>query len=177
MASRVGFSGQQRSLREIALHHKDLEAALRAYFSMASQRSPGRFLGYTPHELSDELAERLVEIDIASSLAVLATVEAEFRVDYLQRCYRRKKDDLSRSFRKLYARKAARASLEDDIFGLWKSHEPDTSRLIGDLRGAFHFRHWLAHGRYWVPKLGRKYDYVGVYTLALDVLGTFPLER
>jgi hypothetical protein len=48
-------------------------------------------------------------------------------------------------------------------------------KLIGDLRGAFNFRHWLAHGRYWEPKLGRNYDFVTVYGLAASVLSSFPL--
>ena len=51
------------------------------------------------------------------------------------------------------------------------------AKLIGDLRGAFRFRHWLAHGRYWNPKLGQKYDFVSVYSLAANVLGDFPLFR
>ena len=43
---------------------------------------------------------------------------------------------------------------------------PAPSRLIGDVRGAFKFRHWVAHGRYWVAKLGRKYDFAYVHLLA-----------
>jgi len=50
---------------------------------------------------------------------------------------------------------------------------PDMSSLIGELKGAFRFRHWLAHGRYFQP--GRKYDYRGLYVLAINVLTNFPL--
>jgi hypothetical protein len=46
--------------------------------------------------------------------------------------------------------------------------------LIDDLIGAFGYRNWLAHGRYWIPKLGRKYDYESVYKPAEDILGNFP---
>lgn len=40
--------------------------------------------------------------------------------------------------------------------------------LLGELAGAFRYRHWLAHGRYWQPKLGRKYDYLSVFGLAYE---------
>jgi hypothetical protein len=46
--------------------------------------------------------------------------------------------------------------------------------LIGELRGAFRFRHWLAHGRYWTPKLGRRYNYEDVYALADETFKSFP---
>jgi len=49
--------------------------------------------------------------------------------------------------------------------------------MIGELRGAFKFRHWLAHGSYWPPKLGRRYDFTFVYSLADDVLNAFPLQK
>ena len=42
-------------------------------------------------------------------------------------------------------------------------------RLISDTRSAFGYRDWLAHGRNWVPKLGRHYDFASVYNLARDV--------
>ena len=34
---------------------------------------------------------------------------------------------------------------------------------------AFKYRHWLAHGRYWEPKLGRIYDYYSLYDLAYSM--------
>jgi hypothetical protein len=41
--------------------------------------------------------------------------------------------------------------------------------VISDLRGALNYRNWLAHGRYWVAKLGRKYDFFSVLTLAINI--------
>jgi hypothetical protein len=51
-----------------------------------------------------------------------------------------------------------------------------SDKVIGDLKGAFKYRHWLAHGRYWEPKLGQKYDYYSVYILAESIFGSFPFE-
>ena len=48
-------------------------------------------------------------------MSLLAAVEAAFRIDYLQRCYQRKKDGVSRQFWEIYKEKETRASLEDEL--------------------------------------------------------------
>lgn len=175
MARKISFSGQNLSLHEVASHHRDVEDGLTLFFSLSSPSYPIRFLGYRSDEVSKELHDRLAELDRHSTMILLAAVEAAFRVDYLQRCYHKGKDEISRHFREIYKDKNTRASLEDDIFEVWKIHLAANASLIGDLRGAFKFRHWMAHGRYWTPKLGRRYDYLSVYPLASQVLKSFPL--
>ena len=101
-------------------------------------------------------------------------MEAAFRIDYLQRCYRRGKDPVSRAFRNIYRTKQQHASLEDEIFEAWAKNASGTSSIIGDLRSVFRFRHWLAHGRYWTPKLGRRYGFSDVFSLADLALRSFP---
>jgi hypothetical protein len=174
MANRVSFSGDHVGLTEIAAHHRDLESSLTLYFSAASPRYPLRFDGYAANEVTDELVGRLDEADLASSLTVLASVEAAFRIDYLQQCYLRKKDQVSLAFRKLYKTKQQHATLEDEIFEAWADNSSGTRSIVGDLRSVFRFRHWLAHGRYWTPKLGRRYDFGGVFALADLTLRSFP---
>jgi|SRR5580704_215903 hypothetical protein len=174
MARRVSFSGRQRELPEIAKHHRDLESSLTLYFSAASPNYLLRFNSYAANEVVDELRTRLEEVDLTSSLTVLTSLEAAFRIDYLQRCYLRGRDQVSRAFRSLYKSKQTRVSLEDEIFDVWANHSAVAPSLISELRGAFRFRHWLAHGRYWTPKLGRPYDYPDVFQLAEWTLGSFP---
>ena len=174
MANRVSFSGDHLGLLEIAAHHQDLESSLALYFSAGSPSYVIRFVGYAVAEVSDELGERLDEADLTSSLTVLASVEAAFRIDYLQRCYRREKDPVSRAFRYIYKAKRQHASLEDEIFEAWINNSFGTRSIIGDLRSVFRFRHWLAHGRYWTPKLGRRYDFNDVFALANLTLRSFP---
>jgi hypothetical protein len=151
MASRITFSGLHSRLLEIAEHHEDLEASLRLYFSDDSPDFTIRFAGYANAEVMEELSYRLSELGLTSSMAVSASLEATFRIDYLKRCYRRRKDPISRAFREIYKKKHEWASLED-IFAIWLDTEVAGRRIVGELRGAFHFRHWLAHGRYWTPK-------------------------
>jgi hypothetical protein len=105
----------------------------------------------------------------------MTRIEAAFRIDYRLRCRKKRTDGLSVAFRRLHKTYGERVSLEDTIFETWRSLHPGTSRLVGELKGAFRFRHWLAHGRHFQPKLGGKYDYQGVYLLAVNVLAQFPL--
>lgn len=175
MAKKVVFSGKNLELQEAVLHHNDSEDALTLFFSAESPLYSTRFAGYTLDEMRYELGDRVAELDRNTTMSLLAAVEAAFRIDYLQRCYQKKKDDVSRGFRELYKEKETRASLEDDIFEVWRNNTTGSSQIIGNLRGAFKFRHWMAHGRYWTPKFGQTYDYLSVYSLALQALSSFPL--
>lgn len=161
------------AILDIAEYHNDVLASLKLYFSQVTPSFAARFVGRHPHEV---LAFRVEETDLRSALAVLTSIEAAFRVDYECRCQKRMKDDLSRAFRAIHKLRKARVSLEEDIFEAWRANSTGSRQLIGDLRGAFKFRHWLAHGRYWEPKLGRKYDFNFVYSLADDVLNAFPFQ-
>lgn len=163
-------------LNEIVAQHADVVASLRLYFSQASAEYSRRFAAYKESEVTSELEIRLNEHELITTFSILSSLEAAFRIDYLQRCYRKKKDPLSRGFRELHRRKGSRVSLEDEILNSWKCCSSAPDKLIGDLKGAFKFRHWLAHGRYWEPKLGQKYDYESVYVLAVTVFSSFPLE-
>ena len=160
---------------EVAEYHNDVVASLR-YFSKTSPSFVStRYFG---RPLADLLADRIEETDLRSAFFVLAALEAAFRIDYLYRCQKKMKDDLSRAFRVIYKNREGNADLDEDIFEIWKEKSSIPGpRLIGELRGAFKFRHYLAHGRYWEPKLGRKYDFNFIYSLADDVLKAFPLLK
>lgn len=175
MGKRMSFSGQHLQLGQISIHHGDIKESLRNYFSLTSIQFPVRFNGYTTHEVHEELLIRLGENDRSSIFKILSSLEATFRIDYLQRCYLRKKDALSRAFREIHRRQGHRVRLEDEILSEWRDKTFVSPNLIGDIRGAFKYRHWLAHGRYWIPK-HQKYDYDSVYLLADQVCNTFPFE-
>ena len=177
MRKRISFSGEHQELTQIAAHHSDVAEALQLYFRPADGRYHARFTGYSLAELKDDLHSRLAEVDRTSALSVLSALEAAFRIDYLQRCYAKKKDRVSRAFRTIYKQKGSRATLAEDILTIWRRESTTPARLISALVDAFNYRHWLAHGRYWTPRLGRKYDYESVYALAQTVLTSFPFEE
>lgn len=174
MASRVSFSKKNLGLDYVHTHHDDVEISLSFYFSGNYQNLPQRYFGYSLKELRDELNERIQEVELSSSMALLAAVEAAFRVDYLQRCYQRDRQEISRQFRQIYKSKRHRVSLDQDILSEWVRFDANLNVLIGELRGALKYRHWIAHGRYWTPKLGRRYDYASVFFLADEIFSTVP---
>src|SRR5271165_2086491 len=176
------------TLEAIAEYHYDVVASLRLYVSEESPDFLARLNEEAPEflasflaeptdklraELMKRLAVRLEETDLRSAFVILTIVEATFRLDYKYRCEKRLKDDLSRDFRAIYKDRKTAVRLDEDIFEAWKRNYPDSQRLISELRGAFGLRDWFAHGRCWEPKLGRKYDFDYVYTLADVVLVTF----
>ncbi|MGO8952906.1 MAG: hypothetical protein ACLPWS_11615 [Rhodomicrobium sp.] len=170
MPKRVALTLSAVSIDDIPAYHQDAVAALRHFLSPANTNLPLRLVG---QPLAAVLAERLAETDLRSALAILVRLEAAFRVDFLLRCQKRKRDPLSRAFRDVEKEKGSKIRLEDDIFVTWRRERPETGRLISELVDAFKFRHHLAHGSYWQPKLGRKYDYQGIYILADSVLTNF----
>jgi hypothetical protein len=160
-------------LVDIADYHRDAEASLRLYFTPINPDFVARFASDRPSEVEMELAGRLSETDMRSALAIMARVEAAFRIDYMQRCDMKKPDAVSTAFRKLFKRRGRKVRLEDEIWEVWRQSYPSTSPLISQLRSVFRFRHWLAHGRYW--PVGSKYDFETLYLLADGVLASFPL--
>ena len=173
---RVSFSRQHLVPTEIDQLHTDTVASMRQYFSPVSPVYSVRFAGYSLPEVTSALDASIEEHERAMSMSLLSAIEAAFRIDYLQRCYGRKRDQLSLALRQIHSNKGNKASLEDDILIAWRDCVEGTKAVVSDLKGAFRYRHWLAHGRYWVPKLGRKFDYHGIYTLAELVFDSFPLE-
>ena len=169
MARRVSLSGAHLAANQVAEHHALVEEALHLYYTAENPAFETRFALYTEDELLAERDERLYEAGAASAMMVLASIEAAFRVDYLRRCYAKYRDGLSRTLRTQYLEQGARVSLSDDLLEAWKNHGAMTARLVGDVRSAFGYRHWLAHGRYYVAKLGRQYDFASVYNLAREV--------
>lgn len=175
MARKVSFSGKNLTLNEVADFYRDTESALRQYYSPNSNTFEIRFFDYALHTVELELMHRLDELDRSTILTVLAALEARFRIDYEIRRLRTRKDAVSVDLRALYRERGNRASLEDDILSIWQRNLSGGTKLIGELRGAFKLRHWLAHGRYWTPKLGRQYDFLSIYDLASLTLERLPL--
>mgnify|MGYP001606499804 FL=1 len=145
MPDRVAFFHQYPKLPEIINHHTDVEFSLRSYFNCSAPGLSARFANYIESEVADELQVRLAEQERITVFNILSSLEAAFRVDFLQRCYKKKKDLLSKGFRELHNKKGSRVALEDEILEKWKEHTSVSNKLIGDLKGAFKYRHWLAH--------------------------------
>jgi len=168
---RISFSNRELAIKEIELYFVTTEKALRAFY----QKTNLYFTTYTAEELNNELESRIEELDKSTALTILAAIEAHLRVDFLQRCYNKEKDSLSRKFRDIHKKKGSKVSLSEDILEAWREHIKSKS-VISELRSALNYRHWLAHGRYWVAGLGRKYDFYNVLTLAINIQAELGIE-
>jgi hypothetical protein len=176
MGDRISFSSELLRFEEVALSHADIANSIRFYYTAPSLANlDPKFIGYTVEETQREQNLRLDELDKSSVFSLLAALEASFKVDFYLRCYGRERDDLSRSLRAVFKEKGDRISLEEDIIETWKNHFPAAKTHLSELKGAFRYRHWLAHGRYWTPKLGRKYDFSSVYLIAQAIDVNFHL--
>ena len=167
---------ERLDIEQIDGRRRDTEAAIEAYFAPGNPGSALRFLGFTPREVRAEKEALLKELRLSSSMNVFGALEAAFRIDFLQRCYRREKDAVSRAFRDLYTDKGPRVALEGDILGAWRQNSNVRPKVIADLTSAFKYRHWLAHGRYWNPRF-QTLDYDDIYALAEATLKSFPFKE
>ena len=170
MANRVALLPERLEFEEVAIAHSDIAKSIRFYYGRASiEGLDAKFIGYTPGEVDQERDRRLEYLERSSAFNVLAALEASFRLDCDIRCSKRKKDDLSRFFRDRSKRiRGDRISFERDILEGWKTYSLQSKSLISQVKAAFHYRHWLAHGCCW-NLLGRKYDFDSVYLLAQEV--------
>jgi hypothetical protein len=164
MAGTSDREGQ--SLAEIAEYHNDAVDALTFFLQALWEQKDSRFFGCSLAEFKGLLRNRIRETDLRSSFAVLAALEAALRNDYEFRATKRRKDALSRAFRKIYRKKRERVQFDEDLLDLWVQHYPGLRRVVGELRGALHFRHWLAHGRSWERPVHGRFDFVNIYHLA-----------
>lgn len=174
MAKKLSKSNQHLSSEEIADIFSYREKSLKLLFSNRNPDFQIDFVGYTDEEINNELKEQLDEVQKDACLNLLASIEARFRLDYAIRCEERYKDDISRKFREAFAEKQYQIPLEDGILDEWRDMPEIASTIISNVKGAFKYRHWLAHGRFWTYK-STKYDFFELFNLALQVNG-LPLK-
>jgi hypothetical protein len=132
-------------------------------------------LGLTHDELKDLFHLYLRELNEVASLTMIASAEAVLRLDFEQRVSKRRKDKISLEFRDIRRRRGMRIRLNEDILGAWAVAGGVAKSTIGDFRGLLNLRDWLAHGRYWAPKLGQQYDAQGVFSVSNRLLSKLPI--
>lgn len=166
---------EKLSLQDISEYYAESDYAFRLLFSPLNPDFEVRYAIHTINEIRKKRGCRLTELDKLSGFAVLSSIESTLKVDYLIRCEDKRKDALSRRFRAIFKRKKERISFDTELIDSWIQEHPEHKQIFGDLRGAWRYRHWLAHGRYWLPKLGRKYDYFSLHSLAESIHDQLPL--
>ena len=172
-----GLSAENLKIEDIFRHYDDLIRAIHRYFDPADPHYAITFAGERAADVQERYSERLREVELSYSLTALAALEALFMVDYMIRFKLKKKDAVSRALRPIYRRKKERAALIDDVLKTWNRNAVIPQRLYNDIIRAFELRNWLAHGRWWVLKIGKPtYDFLSLYSLVSRAVGAFPLE-
>jgi hypothetical protein len=182
-------SNQEQSLRTVWLWHQFQDSLIgeersRLFAALARGESPAesRYFGKTREELDADLAFQTAELSLLSMFGMLACTEAALQVDFIVRVGNREKDEVSRGFRDASKEQGGRIRLEEDILDVWREHgEARIKSAVQAFKGALNLRHWLAHGRYWKPKLGRAAGYVpadvfGICSELLQAIGLTPRD-
>ena len=128
------------------------------------------FVGFSLNDVDQHFSRQQEELELMAVLALLIAAEGELRRDYWTRVYERRKDELSRHFREVYKDRGKRVSLEQHILEGWRRYRPETRSSVNQFTAALRYRHWLAHGRYWVARFGRRYSPEDVWLIVKDLL-------
>ncbi len=132
-----------------------------------------QFTGFTLREVEDFFDTQRGQLELLTMFEILATTEAVLRIEVRTRVAARKRDSLSKRFRRLYKIKGERIRLDEDILFAMKE-EGVSSSAIGGFRGVLKLRNWLAHGRHWHPKLGRGYAPSDVFDISRALINSIP---
>lgn len=177
----VSLSNEHSTLDEVEHYYMTSNIALYDFYANISDETksiPVSLIGLTKEEVEKEKNEKQLMLERMCALELLAALEARIRIDYLCRVKQKRKDNLSRDFRRLHKKKENKASLVDELLKFRKQNDTSTERQVNELIKAIDYRNWLAHGRYWLPKKAahiNKYDYLSIKTLAIEVLSNLDL--
>ena len=158
MATPVVANPDVPNYAQVVGHHDIAQEAIGLLFS-----------GTNPdyYDLPIAELERKRELAIAAQelrdmMALLAFLEACFKLDYANRKRLKLKDGLSKRLIKLFNQKHNKARLMEDIIKGWRQ-EGFLSHLEYDrINSAFKLRHWIAHGQYWSPDKIKPHDFLEV---------------
>jgi len=146
----------------------DEASVLNSLGSSAPPPIHSKFAGFTRANVNAYFKKTRAELELLVSLALLASAEAVLRRDFLTRIYEQRKDPVSQAFKQIYDAQEKnpvwQTSLERDILGTWKDHHPQNPEAFRNFKSMLKLRHWLAHGRWSKPNLGRE---PGQYTARL----------
>ncbi|MBF0192153.1 MAG: hypothetical protein HQL99_13590 [Magnetococcales bacterium] len=99
--------------------------------------------------------EHLEELGSMIILNLLTAFEGHVRADFESRVRRRKKDPVSQAYRQVETSLSTPGRVQfEKIFEIWKNDNTDCKTQIGRMKGFWHYRNWLAHGRWWVTQSG-----------------------
>jgi len=166
MAKKVSLSNEHLEIDEIAEYKNDLLSSIVFYYENATNFD--KFKLYTNNEIKNEKKKRLLELELNCIFMVLSSIESLIRIDYETRVRNKQKNSLARDLRELDKNYDKTYKIPiNTICDIYKNNSQ--GELFSFIKSIFKLRHWLAHGRYWTPKIGRKYDFDDIYNIAYEL--------
>ena len=130
------------------------------------------FVGLTPNEVNEHFRSLTDELENAYILKLVAASEGIFRKDFFDKVRKGKRSGTSLKdiFLKLHLRHGDKIKFEEHIIKSWKRHgNLGVPSVLSELKVAFKFRHWIAHGKYWVFE-GNKLEFQETLIIVNDAL-------
>lgn len=131
--------------------------------------------------VDDAAQEAIQEADRLAALALFAALEAAFQLDYLDRVIGNHRPKPAKRLRramkdvaKALNTKRLPAPPLEALIDAWQVELGHTSSLktkerLGQLKGCYRYRNWLAHGRYWLLRQS-PVTYDDLFVLAAAVI-------
>ncbi len=158
MATLVAVNPDVPTYAQVVGHHAMAQKAIALLFSTLDSNDSDTPLA----EVERQRATAVKNQELRDMMALLAFLEACFRLDYSCRKRLNLKDSLSKSLIKLFNRKHNKASLMEDIVKTWQKQGLLSHPEYDRINSAFKLRHWIAHGQYWSPAKIRSHDFLEV---------------
>jgi hypothetical protein len=173
----ASLAGDKKTLEFIKSWYDDQRTALsdlRGKVIESSLRKPApadeKFCDLSLSEVLGYFDASFRELEYLTAFDLLSATEAELRTDFINRVKNKDKSETGRKFRAVDKEKGDKISLEQDILEILKETYPSKKSAISLFTGALKYRHWIAHGRYWAPKLGRIYSVDIIYQISSDMI-------
>lgn len=173
MVNKISFSEEKISIEGIWNWYEDQKEALRQFRQKVNDSLVNKtiatnlkFYSFTSEEVNKYFEESEIELEHLVCFNLISATEALLRVNFYKKVYDKDKSEIGRVFRKIHKDKGNKSSLETDIVENWKLHSPTLKKHFSDFLSLLNYRHWLAHGRYWEPKLGRRFSAIYTFDVA-----------
>jgi hypothetical protein len=128
-----------------------------------------RFFAMDAQDIEESYQKDLEETDAQACLLLIAAAEAAIMLDFVSRVELRQKGEVNGELRHVFRRKCKNivnnVNVGDHVLTVWAKKFPTSKACIGNFKGALHYRHWLAHGR-WQRRDIRQYHPAGI----LDII-------
>lgn len=167
---------QTQSLEQIRNWYLTIRNSLELYrneiyknIRQMNENIPIEFIGMNERQLKMKFDEYFIELSYTVCLNYAASIEASIQNDFKLRVTKRKKDTVSREFRKLTKQEQTLKINLAKILSIWKENNSEMQKIINQYETILSFRHWLAHGRHWKLK-SKIYEEDLVYEQGIELL-------